>query len=156
MVRGLGMNPALRFWARSSRRKKALMVGFGVLVVAVLAGFLGAEGEASQPNRNGVHIVASRSWCSATGIDDARSGTGHVTFFLALANGGERPRTVSATPVRYDDDGRRSLLRAVRFTVGRERTSLRRTPSFAYKAYEHNVVGCSVELGGNETAIEVR
>jgi hypothetical protein len=150
------MNPALRFWARSSRRKKALIVGFGVLVVAVLAGFLGAEGGASERNRNGVHVAASASWCSATGIDDARRGTGHVTFFLAIANGGERPRTVSITPVRYDDDGRRSLLRAVRLKVGAKRTSLRRTPSFTYKAYEHNVVGCSVKLGGSETAIDVR
>ena len=156
MVRGLGMNRALRFWASSSRRRKTLVVGFGVLAVAVLAGFLGAEGEASEPNGNGVHIVASASWCSATGIDDARSGNGHVTFFLAVANGGEHPRTVSITPVRYDDDGRRSPLRAVRLTAGAGRTSLRRTPSFTYKAYVHNVVGCSVEFGGSETAIEVR
>src|SRR5437870_974147 len=40
-----------------------------------------------EPKAN-VFIVASKSLCTATGIDDAYTGTGHVEFFYTFTNSG--------------------------------------------------------------------
>src|SRR4051794_9948756 len=85
---------------------------FAVVAFAVL-GWITTRGD-DESNRNesvsetasgaNVYLVASKSFCLATGIDDY-SGDGHVTFYLTFKNSGGEGGTVSAVPVRHYDDG---------------------------------------------------
>jgi hypothetical protein len=150
------MNRAQQFGARSSRTRRALIVaGLSAFAVVLLAGVLGARGEASETDRT-IRIATTMSWCRATGVEDSRTGSGHLTFVAKLVNDGDRARVAVITPVRYDDDGKRWPLRAMRVRVAAGHTSRPRTPALAYKASEHSVVGCALEINGHETPIDVR
>jgi len=150
------MNRARRFWARSSRERKALVVAvFSVLGLALPGALLGARSEASEPS-GAVRISTAMSWCRATGVDDFRTGSGHLTFVAKLVNDGDQARVAVITPIRYDDDGKRWPLRAMSVRVAAGHTSRPRTPALAYKASEHSVVGCALEINGHETPIDVR
>jgi hypothetical protein len=99
-----------------------------------------------------VSLVSGESFCSASGIDDAYTGTGHVRFFLTLQNEGGSSKRVSLTPVRHYDDGalNDSALDTVEVEIPGAGSWSGRTPAFTYKAHEHELVACGVIVDDGE------
>lgn len=106
-----------------------------------------------------ISLVAGSSFCVATGIDDAYTGDGHVTFFLTFRNSGGADGSLSAVPVRHYDDGQEnnSPIDEVSVDVPANTTKGFHTESFTYKAHEHEVIGCGVTVvGQSEVPIAVQ
>src|SRR4051794_11763360 len=126
------------------------IVLFAVAAFAVL-GWISTRGD-DKPNGNksaaetasgaNVYLVASKSFCRATGIDDAYSGDGHVTFYLTFKNSGGEGGTVSAVPVRHYDDGEfnESVLDEVEADVAANTTGKFHTAAMKYTAHSHEIV----------------
>jgi hypothetical protein len=97
-----------------------------------------------------IYLVAAKSFCVPTGIDDAYTGDGHVTFYLTFRNSGDEDGTVSAVPVRHYDDGdiNESALDEVSVDVAAGATWQGRTGAMTYKAHEHEVTDCGVRVDG--------
>ena len=91
-----------------------------------------------------VYLVASKSFCSPSGVDDIYTGDGHVVFFYTFKNSGGEDGTVTVTPVRHYDDGKLNMspLDSVEVTVPAHGTYKARTPPLKYKAHEHEIVEC--------------
>jgi hypothetical protein len=106
---------------------------------------------APEPKEN-IYIVASKSFCTATGVDDIYTGDGHVQFFLTLKNSGGADGSLSMTPVRYYDDGtdNRSPLDEVTADVAAHELWKGKTQAFKYEAHEHDVVRCALVIDGGE------
>src|SRR5262249_27006798 len=87
---------------------RVLFMASGVLLLAGLlsscAGGSTESGSSGKAKAN-VFLVASKSFCVATGIDDAYTGDGHVEFFLTFRNSGTKDGSFNAIPVRHYDDG---------------------------------------------------
>jgi hypothetical protein len=111
---------------------------------------------AAEPKAN-VYIVASKSFCTATGIDDAYTGDGHVQFWLTIRNSGNEKGTIDITPVRYYDDGtdNRSALDMVSVDVEPGQTWKGKTTAMKYSAHSHELTRCAALVGDNEIEISV-
>lgn len=105
-----------------------------------------------------IYLIASQSFCAATGIDDAFSGDGHVVFFLAFRNSGNEAGTVDATPVRHYDDGEQngSAMDMVSVDVPALETTKVHTTAMTYKAHSHEIVDCGVDVNGEEVPVAMR
>jgi hypothetical protein len=115
-----------------------------------------AQTAPSEPESN-IKLVAKKSFCIATGIDDAYTGDGHVEFFFTFRNVGDVGGTVSVIPVRHYDDGgiNMSAMDEVEADVPAGATRRFHTPKFKYKAHEHEVESCGAIVdGGDEVVIE--
>lgn len=114
--------------------------------------------EETSPEAN-IYVVASQSFCAATGIDDTFTGDGHVVFFLAFRNSGDADGTIDATPVRHYDDGEEnaSAMDMVSVDVPAGQTTKVHTTAMTYKAHSHDIVDCGVDVvGQDEVPIAVR
>jgi hypothetical protein len=123
-----------------------------VVLVALLKGVGGGDGSSSASHDGGanIYLVASKSFCEPTGIDDAYTGDGHVTFYLTFRNSGSHGGTVSAVPVRHYDDGdiNESALDEVSVDVAAGDSWQGHTEAMTYKAHEHEVTDCGVRVDG--------
>lgn len=105
-----------------------------------------------------IAVVASQSFCIPTGISDVYTGEGKVEFFLTFHNSGSASGTVDAVPVRHYDDGaeNNSAMDMVSVDVAAGQTWKGHTAAMTYKAHEHEVIGCGVEINGVEKRIGVQ
>jgi hypothetical protein len=136
-----------------------------LLVIALIASAVGgsrsrksAAAVAGATHGSHIFLVASRSWCAPTGVDDVYSGDGHVTFFLTFKNSGDEKGTTNAVPVRHYDDGteNESALDEVSVDVGPGEVWRGRTEALTYKAHSHEINSCGVIVDGrDEVSIRV-
>lgn len=174
---------ARAFWGRRSRWGKGLIVVAAVLVgLAILGSAIGEDTsessgttetttEASTPPppqppppppaapepKANVFVVAKKSFCTATGVDDAFTGDGHVQFFLTIRNSGKKSGSITITPVRYYDDGtsNKSPLDTVSVDVKAGRTWKGKTEAHTYEAHSHEITDCALIVDG-DTGNEIR
>ncbi len=99
-----------------------------------------------------VSLVASKSFCVFTGIDDAFTGNGHVVFFLTFHNSGNADGSTTVVPVRHYTDGAMNESGMDMFTVDvpAGRTVKVHTDQMIYKAHEHEIEACGLLLDGND------
>jgi hypothetical protein len=107
----------------------------------------------SEPEpRANIYVIASRSFCVSSGIDDAYTGNGHVIFSVMLRNSGTADGSVDVTPVRHYDDGEMndSPLDTMTVDVPAGERKQVNSPQFTYKAHEHEVASCGVVVDGRD------
>jgi hypothetical protein len=105
-----------------------------------------------------IAVDRTGSWCEATGVYDFYTGNGRVTFFITLRNHGDESGTLDLIPVRHYDDGSTNDSPVDEVTSGTvEPGDVWRghTDPFTYKAHEHEIVSCGLEVDGNEVPIRV-
>jgi uncharacterized protein DUF2510 len=153
-------------WEMRKPFKVMVVIILALIALSAVGGVLAAVGVIEEDNDQSaapaasdanVDFVASKSYCTATGVDDLYTGDGHVQFLLTLTNNGGEPKTVAITPVRHYDDGQlnQSSLDAVEVEVAAGETWSGRTPAYKYKAHEHELIACGVIVdGGEEITIE--
>jgi hypothetical protein len=127
-----------------------------LLVVATCIAVPGESAAAPAAKRANVYVVASKSFCAATGIYDQYSGDGRVEFFITLHNSGGKAGTLTLTPVRYYDDGQmnESVMDILTSgTVPPRATRKFHSDPFSYKAHQHEVAACSLKVNGHEIKI---
>jgi hypothetical protein len=126
----------------------------GLLLAAMVAVPL-AHASQSQPSGNiaakraNIYIVASKSFCLASGISDAYTGNGKVIFYFTLRNSGSTAGKVSIVPVRHYDDGEfnaSALDMLVDVRVAARSVRRLRSPAYTYKAHEHEIESCGVKI----------
>ncbi len=128
-------------------------LGIGVLAVIAVPAVAAGAGLAS-PLRDGgakanIYVVASKSFCLASGISDAYTGEGKIIFYVTLRNSGRTDGSVDIVPVRHYDDGEvnesaMDMLTDVR--VPARTTKKFRSPLYKYKAHEHEIAACGVKI----------
>lgn len=102
-----------------------------------------------------IYVVASKSFCLASGISDTYTGEGRIIFYVTLRNSGNTSGKVSITPVRHYDDGEMNqspLDMLIDITVPPKTTKRFKSPLYKYKAHEHEIEACGLRIG---TAREV-
>ncbi len=112
------------------------------------------EAPAPEPKAN-IYVVASKSFCTYTGIDDIYTGEGHVKFFITLRNSGKKDGSIDITPVRRYNDGREnsSPMDQVSVDVPAGQTRKGHTVAMKYKAHEHEITDCALLIDGNEIPV---
>ena len=154
--------------------KKALLIG-GAIVVAVIAiahtgsdkssadststaastpvADTTADTTSSDPN---ISVVAAKSTCVSTGVDNYYTGNGKVMFAFTLHNSGGEGK-VNVTPVRHYSDGNvneSAMDMMVDVPVPGHSTKRFSSEQMTYKAHEHEIVSCGLMLdGGSEIPI---
>jgi hypothetical protein len=110
-----------------------------------------AVGGSSSVSGSHVYVVASKSFCVYTGVDDVYSGNGHVEFFLTVKNSGDEDGKISLIPVRHYTDGQmnESAMDEVEITVGAGELYKAHTAQMKYKAHEHEIESCGLIANGN-------
>jgi hypothetical protein len=101
----------------------------------------------SKSGRANIYVIASRSFCLASGISDVYTGNGKVMFSIMLRNSGTAAGKVDITPVRLYDDGSvnqsaMDMLIDVRVPAHSRRQV--NSPAYKYKAHEHEIASCGV------------
>lgn len=145
------------WWHHRSRAAKIGLVA-GTLIAAFLLAVAVVPAEdtsstgAPEAAAANIYLVASKSFCRATGVDDAYTGDGHVTFFLTFRNTGGEAGSVGAAPVRHYDDGEMnsSALDAVTADVAANQVESFHTAAMKYSAHSHEITGCGVVVDGRE------
>jgi hypothetical protein len=134
-----------------------------VVIGAAIGAFSGHHGSSSGTSSGGgggsaIRLVAGQSFCVPSGIDDVYTGNGHVTFYLTFRNSGASDGSVDATPVRHYDDGEEneSPMDMITVDVPAGTTQKVRTDAMTYKAHQHDIVQCGVQIDGRETPIQVQ
>jgi hypothetical protein len=103
-----------------------------------------------------ISVVASKSFCVASGISDYYTGDGKVTFYITLRNTSYRGGKVNITPVRHYDDGSYNaspMDMLIDVYVPANSVKRDRSPSYKYKAHEHEVIACGLRINGREVRI---
>ena len=108
-----------------------------------------------EPKAN-IYVIASKSFCTYTGVDDIYTGDGHVQFWLTLKNSGDKDGSIDVTPVRRYDDGNenRSAMDQVSVDVPAGQVWKGRTQAMTYKAHEHEITDCALLVDGKEIPIK--
>ncbi len=127
--------------------------------VGVLSTFTsGAGATNTRTEKANIFVVASKSFCIASGISDVYTGDGKVIFYLTMRNSGSSPGKVNIVPVRHYDDGEMNespMDMLVDVKVPAHSTKRFRSPAYKYKAHEHEVEACGVKIGSHgEVAIK--
>ncbi len=104
-----------------------------------------------KPKEN-VYVIASKSFCLSSGIDDAYTGNGHVVFSVMLKNSGKADGSVDIVPVRHYDDGQinESAMDMMTVDVAAGQRKQVNSPQFVYKAHEHEILSCGVIINGRD------
>jgi hypothetical protein len=137
-----------------------------VLIASAIAAFGGNDDKNTDSSSSGAapeanaNIVADTtdSFCSPTGVDDYYTGNGHVTFYVTLRNDGDETGSSSVVPVRYYSDGdvnmsAMDMMQSDEIAPGE--TTTFSSPAFEYKAHEHEIVKCALDVDGTETEIPI-
>jgi hypothetical protein len=112
----------------------------------------------SLATRANIYVIASKSFCAATGISDAYTGNGKVGFYLVLRNSGFTAGKVNIVPVRHYDDGEfnaSALDMLIDVRVQARAVRRIRSPLYTYKAHEHEVAACGVKIN-NRPEIRIK
>jgi hypothetical protein len=120
------------------------------LVVAAPAGVASsaAAAPAAKPN---IYVIASKSFCLASGVSDQYTGNGKIIFYVTLRNSGRVAGKVNIIPVRHYDDGgvnESGMDMLIDVQVPARSTRRFRSPFYSYKAHEHELAGCGVKIDG--------
>lgn len=155
-------------WAKMTlgHRLLALLgVGFVVLVGIAIVHPAKDEPTGSSPDQEAsvtgpdITLLASRSYCVPTGVDDIYTGDGHIRFFVTVRNHGDADGKVDLTPVSHYDDGEMNesaMNESAGNPVAAGETLRYQLDPLKYEAHAHEVVGCGVLVDGQEVEIEVR
>lgn len=133
-----------------------------VLVLSCLA--LAGCGSSSSSSSSGggdgpsISVVSGESFCIPSGVDDLYTGDGHVTFYVTVRNDGTGDGTAEITPIRHYDDGQlnESAMDMVSVDVPAGSVKKFRTDPMKYKAHEHEISDCALQMDGNEIPIGLR
>lgn len=139
-------------------RRSTLLTTSGAALLTVTAIQAGAAPGADSVARAArISVVANQSFCLASGISDLYTGDGKVIFLMTLRNGGSRGK-VNITPVRHYSDGtinESAMDMLIDVAVPAYSTKKYRSPSYKYKAHEHEVIACGLRInGGREVRIK--
>lgn len=103
--------------------------------------------------RANIYVVASKSFCLASGISDVYTGNGKVIFYLTLRNTGTAAGKVNIIPVRHYDDGefnRSAMDMLIDVRVPGRSVQRFRTDAYTYKAHEHEIEACGVIINNRK------
>jgi hypothetical protein len=137
------------------RYRQMLTVSALTAVAAVAATEAAAAHASSANSRSGanIYVVASKSVCIASGISDAYTGEGKIIFYLTLKNSAGVTGKVNIVPVRHYDDGgvnESAMDMLIDVEVRAHATSKFRSPTYKYKAHEHEIAACGVKIDGRK------
>lgn len=96
-----------------------------------------------------VYVIASKSFCLASGVSDIYTGNGKIVFSVTLRNSGKADGKVGVLPIRQYDDGDFNMSpmdRLIDLVVPAGATRTFRSPLYNYEAHKHEIVGCSVKV----------
>ena len=144
-------------------RKHPVPTVIGVLVlIALIGSSLNQKDETStstaSETQTNISVDTADSHCTATGVDDIYTGNGHITFYIRLNNDGAQAGSATVVPVRYYSDGdvnQSAMDMVTSDEIAAGGTTWFRTPAFEYKAHEHALVSCAVDVDGTETEIRM-
>jgi len=136
----------------------ALLFSAALVVPAAQAVTLApASGAAATGKKANIFVIASKSFCIASGISDVYTGNGKIIFYLTLRNSGAVAGKVDIVPVRHYDDGESNesaMDMLIDVQVPAHAVRKFRSPAYSYKAHEHDVESCGVKIDGRrEVAI---
>lgn len=122
------------------------LAGIGAIVRSHHGSSNTATNAPSREATSSISVVGAESFCLPTGIDDAYTGEGHVTFYLVVRNTGSASGRAQVTPVRHYDDGQEndSAMDMTEIDVPAHAVRRVRTSAMSYKAHEHAIISCGV------------
>src|SRR5689334_20973249 len=112
----------------------------GAMVALALGTAHIAAGARDANTKTNIYVVASKSFCLASGISDQYTGNGKVIFYMTLRNSGSTPGKVDIVPVRHYDDGatnESAMDMLIDVPVPPHTTKKFRSAAYTYKAHEH-------------------
>jgi hypothetical protein len=122
------------------------------VVALVLVGAQVAAGAPAASKKANIYVVASKSFCLASGIADAYTGDGKIVFYVTLRNSVNTAGKVNIVPVRHYDDGglnESAMDMLIDVRVPARTTKKFKSPLYSYKAHEHEIAGCGLKIGSH-------
>jgi hypothetical protein len=139
--------------ARDTMRIARTLLLLGVIGAIAASAAYAAEpktrSSAGAARTANIYVVASKSFCLASGISDVYTGDGKVIFYVTLRNSGTSDGKVNIVPVRHYDDGEineSAMDMLLDVQVPAHAVRRYRSPAYKYKAHEHEVEACGLKI----------